>query len=114
MTKRSQRRKLELYGVDSDGHTPASVTIPANTVLPTQIGPGKVANLQTINPGTWTGIYARTSYQWRINGAPVTGATAAGYTPQASDATKTLTCQVIASNPAGSSSVISAGVVVVP
>ena len=70
--------------------------------------------LQTVNPGVWTGTYARTSYQWRINGAPIIGATAAGYTPQASDATKTLTCQVIASNPAGTASIISAGAVVVP
>ena len=68
MTKRSQARKRELYGVDSDGHTSSSVTIPANTAPPTQIGPGKVANLQTVNPGTWTGSYARVSYQWRING----------------------------------------------
>jgi hypothetical protein len=114
MTKRSQRRKAELYGVDSSGRALGGLAAPANTTLPTQIGPGKVANLQTCNPGVWTGAQARVSYQWRINGTPVTGSTGVGYTPQASDATKTLTCQVAAANPAGSSSVITAGVVVVP
>ena len=114
MTKRSQRLKAEIYGYTSDGRTASSVTIPANTTPPTMVGPGKVGVTQTVNLGVWTGAYARVAYQWRINGAPVTGATAAGYTPQASDATKTLTCQVIASNPAGTTSIITAGAVVVP
>ena len=114
MTKRSQRLKMEIYGYDSDGRPASGVTIPVNTTPPTMVGPGKVGVMQTINPGVWTGTYARASYQWRINGAPIAGATAAGYTPQASDATKTLTCQVIASNPAGTASIISAGAVVVP
>ena len=114
MTKRSQRRKLELYGVDSDGHTAASVTIPVNTTPPIMVGPAKVGVQQTVNPGVWTGTQARTSYQWRINGAPITGSTGAGYTPIAADATKALTCQVVASNPAGTGSVITAPATVVP
>ena len=34
MTKRSQRRKMELYGYDSDGFALKSVTIPAATMTP--------------------------------------------------------------------------------
>ena len=114
MTKRSQRRKLELYGVDSDGHPAPGVTVPANTTPPIMVGPAKVGVQQTVNPGVWTGSYASTSYQWRINGAPITGAAGAGYTPIASDATKALTCQVVASNPAGTSSIITAPATVAP
>ena len=114
MTKRSQRRKLEMYGYDSDGVSLKGLTAPANTTLPSQIGPGKVANLQTCNPGVWTGGYARTSYQWKVNGVSIPGATGAGYTPQASDATKSLTCVVTATNPAGTTPLATNSVTVVP
>jgi hypothetical protein len=114
MTKRSQRRKLEMYGYTSDGRALSSVTAPANTTLPSQVGPGKVGVTQVCNPGVWTGAYARTSYQWKINGVSIPGATAVGYTPQASDATKSLTCVVTATNPAGSVPLATNSVVVVP
>lgn len=114
MTKRSQRRKVELYGYSSDGRTSASLAAPANTTLPTQTGLGKVGNVQTCNPGVWTGGYASTSYQWKINATAVPGATAAAYTPVAADATKTLTCTVTGTNPKGSASATTTGVVVAP
>jgi hypothetical protein len=105
---------MELYGYDSDGRALSSVTVPAATTAPFQIGPGKVGNLQTCNPGVWTGSYARVAYQWLIGGVAIPGATGVGYTPQASDATKVLTCRVTATNPAGTVPVVTAPVTVVP
>ena len=114
MTKRSQRRKLELYGYDSDGFALNSVTIPAATMTPFQVGPAKVGVQQVCNPGVWTGAFARVTYQWKINSAPIPGASGAGYTPIAADATKALTCQVTATNPAGSVPVLTTPATVVP
>ena len=113
MTKRSQARKRQLYGVDSDGVKP-TVTTPTNTVAPTIIGTPKVGVPTAVNPGTWTGARTGTNYQWRIAGANVSGQTGSTYTPIASDATKALSCSVNVSNSAGSAGATSAGVVVVP
>ena len=114
MTKRSQRLKMEIYGYDSDGHALASITIPAATTIPFQIGPAKVGVQQTCNPGVWTGAYARVSYQWKITSTPIPGASGAGYTPVAADVGKALTCQVTATNPAGSVPVLTTPATVIP
>ena len=114
MTKRSQRRKLEEYGYASDGTSLKGLAAPVNTTLPTQIGPAKVANLQTCNPGVWTGGYARTSYQWKVNGVSIPGASGAGYTPIASDVSKALTCLVSVVNPAGGNQLATGTASVVP
>ena len=114
MTKRSQRRKLEMYGYDSDGFALKSLAPPVNTTLPTQIGPAKVGVLQTCNPGVWTGGYARTGYQWKVNGVSIPGANGAGYTPIASDAGKALTCLVSVVNPAGGNQLATGTASVVP
>jgi hypothetical protein len=114
MTKRSQRRKLELYGVASDGRTAASVTAPVNVTAPAIIGTLKVGTPVACNPGTWTGTYASTFFQWKINGISIPGATSAGYTPVASDGTKTLTCLVTVTNPKGSAQLGATGGVVAP
>ena len=114
MTKRSQRRKMEMYGYDSDGHPAPGVTIPAATTVPFQVGPAKVGVQQVCNPGVWTGSYASVAYQWKINSTPIPGASGVGYTPIAADATKALTCQVTATNPAGSVPVLTTPATVVP
>lgn len=114
MSKRSQRRKLEMYGYTSDGRASSSITAPTNTSLPTQVGPAKVGTLQTVNPGVWTGSYARVSYQWKITAAAVPGATGIGYTPVVGDVTKALTCTVTGANSAGSASATTAPATVIP
>jgi hypothetical protein len=113
MTKRSQARKRQLYGVDSDG-VKLVLTSPANTVAPTIAGTPKVGVPTAVNIGTWTGLNTGKNYQWRIAGANVAGATGNTYTPVAGDATKALSCSINVSNSAGSSGATSAGVTVVP
>lgn len=48
------------------------------------------------------------SYQWKLNGSNVSGATSSSYTPTASDVGKTLSVTVTATNSAGSTSSTSA------
>lgn len=52
------------------------------------------------------------SQQWAVNGVDIVGATAATYTPTASDSGKTLTVRQIATNSQGTDSEPSAGVVI--
>jgi len=79
---------------------PPAVTAPSITTQPSDvsISPGGTAVFSVSAAGT-----APLTYQWQKNGAPITGATAASYTPpaaQASDDGATFT--VVVSNSAGS------------
>jgi hypothetical protein len=57
----------------------------------------------SITAGTVAGSAPITyAYQWKLDGAAISGATSATYTPVAGDATHALTCTVTASNMAGS------------
>jgi peptidoglycan/xylan/chitin deacetylase (PgdA/CDA1 family) len=88
---------------------------PTTTVpgTPTITGTAQVGQLLTADPGTWTPAPATYSYQWLRNGAAITNATNATYTPVAADVGRTLTVRVSAT-PAGgtAASATSAGVVV--
>lgn len=86
---------------------------PANTVDPTITGTAAVGQAVTCNPGTWTGVPTITYlYAWQRAGAPIDGATAATYTPVASDLGTSLTCLVIAVNGYGVGAETTASVVV--
>ncbi|MGI5481718.1 hypothetical protein [Streptomyces lavendofoliae] len=59
-----------------------SVTTPApkNTAVPSMSGPVQVGGRVTAAPGGWTPAPSAYSYQWKADGQPVIGATAATYT----------------------------------
>lgn len=87
---------------------------PAITSNPAIVGGATVGSASSVTPGTTTGSPTPTNtYQWNINGVPVSGSTGTTYTPVSSDAGKTLTVTQTASNGAGSpAAATSAGVVV--
>lgn len=86
---------------------------PTNTVAPTITGTGAVGN-QLINgsPGTWTPAGATYTRQWLRNGVAISGATANNYTLVAADSGTNCSCQVTATNPAGSTSAVSNAIAV--
>ena len=53
----------------------------------------------TASAGTWNPTDVNLSYQWRANGSPLAGATAASYTPVAADLGKSLSVVVTATKP---------------
>lgn len=79
---------------------------PANIMAPVVSGTASVGNVLTITNGTWTGTPAPSfSYQWRRDGAAISGATAATYkTVDPIDVGASIDCLVTASNSAGSAS----------
>ncbi len=84
-----------------------SAALPANSQLPVVSGIAQVGNVLTSSTGVWTDATSF-AYQWAGNGAPITGATAATYTPAATDVGHTLTAAVTATGPGGSASATSA------
>jgi hypothetical protein len=84
---------------------------PTNTAPPTISGSATEGTTLTASPGSWSGYPEPTvAYQWeRCNNlgqscAPITGATAAGYTALSADVGSTLLVAVTASNTAGATS----------
>lgn len=83
---------------------------PVNTVAPAITTDGSPATGETVNcsTGTWTGdttiAYA---YQWRRNGASISGATSNTYVLALADEGQSITCLVTATNSVGSASATS-------
>ncbi len=88
------------------------LSAPANTTLPSISGTAQVGQQLVCSQGTWGSDPTTFTYQWRRDGQAIAGATSQIHTLTADDAGKTLTCEVTATNPAGSTSVTSQGVVV--
>ncbi|MBB4860385.1 lysophospholipase L1-like esterase [Novosphingobium chloroacetimidivorans] len=84
----------------------ATVALPVNSVAPVVTGTAAVGSTLTTNNGTWSGNPTYT-YQWRVDGVNITGATASTYVVQASDAGKAITSRVTATNAGGSAPAIS-------
>ena len=61
--------------------------------------PGKTLHCAA---GSWTGSPTSFSYQWFLNGSPISGATRSSYVVTAGDEGDTLTCEVTALNSSGS------------
>lgn len=87
---------------------------PSNLELPFISGVPEVGNELTAIPGLWSTASPLTfTYQWRIDGVDIPGATNSTYTPVPADAGKNLTVVVSASNGGGSTSATSLAVAVV-
>ena len=82
--------------------------LPNNTIPPILSGTFEVGEIVSCSNGTWTGTTPITySYQWKLDGVDIGGATSSTYTIVLADDTKTLTCLVTATNAAGSASQLS-------
>lgn len=87
----------------------ASVTnlVAVNTAIPTLITRlPYVGAVVTCSPGTWNYHPTSYAYQWRRNGAAISGATASTYTVVSGDLGATISCAVSATNSAGTSGAV--------
>lgn len=89
--------KLSLTGLRSAGRAPT----PANTAAPVTSGTPTVGQTLSTTDGTWTNSPSGYAYQWKADGASISGATANTYLLTSSEVGKVITCQVTASNGAG-------------
>jgi hypothetical protein len=83
------------------------IPIPVNTVAPVISGSGIVGEILSSTTGTWTSVVDGYNYQWKRNGANISGATVSTYLVTDADWQKTITCQVSAFNSSGSHSALS-------
>lgn len=85
---------------------------PINTVAPVISGGTSLGSVLSSTTGTWTGTPVITyAYQWRRNGVNIIGATNSTYTIAVADSAASITCQVTATNPIGSSSATSNAII---
>jgi hypothetical protein len=75
---------------------------PVNTAAPVASGTGTVGQNLTVTNGTWQYAPTGYAYQWLRNGANILGATNAVYALVGADSGNNVSCQVTATNPAGS------------
>jgi hypothetical protein len=88
-------------------------TIPVNTAVPVISGAPIIGQILTSTTGTWTGTAPITySYQWK-RGVTNIGTNASTYTVVTADAGQVITCQVTATNIAGSASATSTSITVI-
>jgi hypothetical protein len=90
----------------------AAPVVATNGTLPSIGGVAHVGQTLAGSAGVWTGSAPISyAYQWRRNGAAISGATAASYVLVAGDLGATIALSVVATNPAGSSApALSAGI----
>ena len=94
--------------VGSSGGAPPAPVPPTDIAAPIISGSNVVGQLLTTTDGTWTGTAPIAyTYQWKRNGSDIVGETSSFYTLVQADATFNITCEVTATNIAGSASVSS-------
>lgn len=115
----TQANTITPHGAIATGTAPgfgytASNASPVISGTPTIVNGASVGSASSVTPASVTGSPTPTnSYQWKIDGAAVSGATGTTYTPISSDAGKTLTVTQTASNGVGTpATATSPGVVV--
>ena len=85
-----------------------AAVLPVNTVAPVISGSTSLGSVLSSTTGTWTGTPTITfAYQWYRGATLITGATSSTYTIVVADSAAALTCQVTATNIAGSTSATS-------
>lgn len=81
---------------------------PVNTVAPEISGSTTLGSTLTTTDGTWSGTPTPTfTYQWYRGASPISGATSTTYVTTLADSTANITCQVTATNSAGSATATS-------
>jgi hypothetical protein len=85
---------------------------PVVSVAPSISGTTTAGQVLSVSNGTWLGYPASYSYayQWKEDGANISGATSSTYTLQTAQAAKTITCTVTATNSTGSTPATTSGV----
>lgn len=98
---------VEVTGL-REGYAPATVrSVPSNSIValkkltaapkPKITGTAKVGKTLTVAPGKWTPAPVKLTYQWYVNGTPVTGATKSTFKIPKSAVGKTVTVIVTGS-----------------
>jgi len=89
------------------GGTSSGGSAPVNTVAPAITGTAEQGSTLTCSSGTWTGspTYA---YQWKRDGAAISGATSSTYLLDNADVNTVTTCTVTGTNGSGGASATSA------
>ena len=76
---------------------------PVNTALPVISGTPTVGQNLSVTNGAWDSVSTPSyAYQWQRSGADISGATSSSYTLVSADYNTTITCEVTATNTAGS------------
>ncbi len=75
--------------------------VPDIYISPAITGAPDVGEVLTATPGYWTNSPSSRAYQWKRNGTPISGATAATYTVQEADSDQQITVTETATNGAG-------------
>lgn len=88
-------------------HTPEGGA-PANTLLPSIAGIAQEGQVLTVREGTWSGSPVFT-YQWKLDGVNISGATGNTYTVVTGDVGKAITVAVTGTNSSGSATATSGG-----
>lgn len=81
---------------------------PVNTLLPSIAGIAQEGQTLSANVGTWTHSAVFT-FQWKLDGVNISGATGETYVPVTGDVGKTITVAVTATNSSGSATATSGG-----
>jgi Carboxypeptidase regulatory-like domain len=83
---------------------------PVSTAAPTVSGTPRVGSMLSCSEGSWGNNPTSKTYQWLRNGVAIAGQTSALYTVQSADEGMGVSCQVTASNAAGSTAATSSAV----
>ncbi len=86
------------------------MTAPENTVAPIVSGTAKVGQALACSQGAWSASPTSYAYKWLRDGGAIGGQTEATYVVQEADEGHALSCEVTATNSAGSTSATSGGV----
>lgn len=87
------------YDVDAVLDPAPNPLAAVSTTPPAVVGTPRVGAVLTAMPGTWSPSTVALSYQWRVGGVTVPGATGVSYTPGPRDVGKTVQVLVAASQP---------------
>jgi len=101
---RSQRHLREIQGIDSAGEVDVGnpAAMPSFASTPAITGTATVGQTLTLAPpvvNSTTPVV--TTFQWKAGGVTIAGAVASTYVLVSGDAGKQITCEVTASNAAG-------------
>jgi hypothetical protein len=88
------------------------VAMPVNAVAPAITGTPTVGQTLSVSDGTWTNSPTGFTYQWKRGAAAISGANAASYLLVSGDNLNNVSCDVTATNAAGSATATSNSVAV--